>query len=100
MTFHIFRSEKDQRYYFHLKARNGEIVLSSQGYRSKQSAEKGIAAVKRRGKDEGNYETKESKSKKHFFTLKSGNGRIIGKSQLYEQAAGCKKTIQSIIKSL
>jgi len=100
MTFHIFQSEKDQLYYFHLKASNGEIVLRSQGYQSEQGAQKGIAAVKRRGKDEGNYEMKGSKSKKHFFTLKSGNGRIIATSQLYEQAASCEKTIRSIAQSL
>jgi len=100
MTFHIFQSEKDQLYYFHLKASNGEIVLSSQGYKSKWGAQKGIAAVKRNGKDEGSYIANTSKNRKHFFTLKSGNGRIIATSQFYEQAASCEKTIRSITQSL
>ena len=31
---------------FHLKAPNGEILAASQGYETKASAEKGIAAIK------------------------------------------------------
>jgi len=34
-------------FYFHLRADNGEIIAASQGYTTKQSAENGIAAVKR-----------------------------------------------------
>ncbi len=34
------------RYRFHLKAANGEIIASGQGYKTKASAEKGIEAVK------------------------------------------------------
>jgi uncharacterized protein len=30
---------------FHLKAPNGEIIASSQGYKSKEAAEKGIKSV-------------------------------------------------------
>lgn len=37
----------DSLFYFHLKAENGEIIASSQGYTTKQSAENGIAAIKR-----------------------------------------------------
>lgn len=37
----------DGQFYFRLKAENGEIIASSQGYTTKQSAENGIAAVKR-----------------------------------------------------
>jgi uncharacterized protein YegP (UPF0339 family) len=35
------------RFRFHLKAANGQIIAVSQSYLSKQSAEKGIAAVKK-----------------------------------------------------
>ncbi len=42
--FEIFK-DKSGEYRFHLKAPNGEIIASSQGYKSKDSAEKGIHAV-------------------------------------------------------
>ncbi len=38
---------RDGLYYFNLKANNGEIILQSEGYTSKQGAVNGIAAVKR-----------------------------------------------------
>ena len=44
--FEIFVGS-DDKFYFHLKAENGEIVAASQGYTSKQSAENGIDVIKR-----------------------------------------------------
>jgi len=44
--FEIFKG-KNGAYYFHLKADNGEIIATSEGYVAKQSAQDGIAAVKR-----------------------------------------------------
>ncbi len=43
--FEVFQG-KDQQWYFHLRAGNGEIICSSEGYASKQMCEKGIEAVK------------------------------------------------------
>jgi len=37
----------DGKYYFHLKAENGQIIAASQGYTSKQSAENGIESIQR-----------------------------------------------------
>lgn len=37
----------DRQHYFNLKGSNGEIILQSEGYTSKQGAENGKAAVKR-----------------------------------------------------
>jgi uncharacterized protein len=36
------------KFCFHLKAGNGQIIAVSQGYQSKESAESGIASVKKR----------------------------------------------------
>jgi len=43
-----FEISKDSagKYRFHLKAPNGEIIAASQGYESKDNAEKGIQAIK------------------------------------------------------
>ncbi|MDL2205536.1 YegP family protein [Eubacteriales bacterium OttesenSCG-928-N13] len=42
--FEIFTG-KDEQFYFHLKAKNGQIVLASEGYTAKESAFKGIQSV-------------------------------------------------------
>jgi uncharacterized protein YegP (UPF0339 family) len=44
--FEIFIGH-DRKFYFHLKAENGKIVLESQGYTQKQHALDGIASIKR-----------------------------------------------------
>ncbi len=44
--FEIFVGS-DSKFYFHLKAENGEIIAASQGYTTKQSAESGIDSIKR-----------------------------------------------------
>lgn len=44
--FEIFKGVNGN-FYFRLKAENGEIIASSEGYTSKQGAQNGIAAVKR-----------------------------------------------------
>ena len=46
--FEIFKT-KDE-WYFRLKAANGEIVASSEGYKTKQGAMKGVASVQKNAK--------------------------------------------------
>lgn len=96
--FEIFQSEKDNKYYFHLKAGNGEIILASQGYTQKHSAEEGIASVKANAAKEGNYEKKDSDD--HYsFTLKAGNGEVIGRSQVYQSKSGRDNGIESVMRN-
>lgn len=44
--FQIFKDAKGE-YRFRLKAPNGEIITVSEGYKTKQKCEEGIAAVKK-----------------------------------------------------
>jgi len=44
--FQIYLSTANHQDYYRLKARNGEIILNSKGYTSKQSCLNGIASVK------------------------------------------------------
>ena len=44
--FQIFKG-KDDQFYFRLKAKNGEIVCSSEGYTTLHNCKKGIDAVKK-----------------------------------------------------
>lgn len=48
--FQIFKG-RDGQYYFRLRAANGEIIASSEGYATKQSAEKGIDAIRQVASD-------------------------------------------------
>ncbi|QYA99964.1 DUF1508 domain-containing protein (plasmid) [Rhodococcus sp. USK10] len=43
--FELFKDAGD-KFRFHLKAANGEIIAASQGYTSKAAAQNGIASIK------------------------------------------------------
>lgn len=86
--FEVYKSEKSDDYYFRLKAGNGEVILTSQGYSDKSGAKNGVESVKKNGADEGNFECKESSNGKFYFNLKAKNGQIIGSSQMYKSESG------------
>ena len=80
--FEIEISTND-KFYFNLKAGNGEVILTSQMYASKQSCKSGITSVKAHAPEDSNYEKKVATNSKYFFVLKAINGETIGKSEMY-----------------
>ncbi|MEH6518195.1 MAG: YegP family protein [Halioglobus sp.] len=84
------------KYMFNLKAGNGQIILTSQLYESKDAAENGIASVKTNAADDARFERCESKSGDPYFCLKAGNGQNIGKSEMYNSAAAMENGIESV----
>jgi uncharacterized protein YegP (UPF0339 family) len=71
------------QYYFVLKAVNGETILSSGIYESKQAALHGISAIRTHCHLEQCYENRISARGSLYFVMKDGNEQIIGTSQLY-----------------
>jgi hypothetical protein len=96
MKFEIFQSENNEKFYFRLKAGNGQIILSSQAYANKASAKNGVESVQKHAEDDGNYERKEAANGKMHFSLKARNGQIIGSSQMYASPASMEKGIESV----
>ncbi len=87
---------KNEEFQFNLKATNGQIILSSEGYTTKAACMNGIESVKKNSQDESKFDVLESKNGKHYFNLKATNGQIIGSSQMYESLAGCQNGVQSV----
>lgn len=84
------------QYSFTLKAGNGEVILRSEQYESKGSAENGIASVQKNSPSEERYERKDSSDSRFFFNLKAGNHQVIGTSQMYQSAAARDGGIDSV----
>jgi hypothetical protein len=84
---------------FRLKASNGQVILASEGYKSKASAKKGIASVQKNCADDNRFERKEAKSGKPMFNLRATNGQVIGTSETYESASACENGIASVKKN-
>lgn len=97
--FEIYQSEKSGEFYFRLKAKNGEPILSSQGYSAKSSCLNGVESVKKNSVDEARFEIKEAKDGRKFFNLKATNGQIIGSSQMYKTDSGLRNGIASVQKN-
>ncbi len=93
--FEIEKSTNGQ-FHFRLKAGNGEIILTSEQYTAKASAEKGIESVKANAATDGRYERKSSTKSQPYFVLKAANGEILGASQMYASPAAMEKGIESV----
>ncbi len=93
--FEIFKG-KDDHFFFHLKAGNGEVILASQGYTVKASCQNGVNSVATNSKDEGNFEKKTAKDGRYYFVLHAANKQIIGNSQMYTTSSARDKGIHSV----
>ncbi len=92
--FQVFKGT-NQQFYYHLKARNGEKILSGEGYTTKQNCLNGIASVKANAPYDSRYERKDHVSN-YTFNLKAANGEIIGRSENYTTAAGRNNGIDAV----
>lgn len=96
MAKFIISKRINGEFQFSLKADNGQIVLSSEGYTTKLGCETGIASVKTNSKDDSRFDRKTSSNGKAYFNLKASNGQIIGTSEMYESTASRDKGIESV----
>ncbi len=87
----------DGNFYFHLRAKNGQIVLQSQGYAKKSGAEVGIASVQSNGTSEANFELRQAVDGRSYFVLVAKNGKVIGQSQLYVTKQGAERGIKAVV---
>lgn len=93
---YALQKSSDGQYYFNLKAENGEIILTSERYTAKSSAENGIESVRINSPIDERYERKESYSGQPFFVLKGANGEPIGRGEKYSSNSARDKGIESV----
>ena len=84
------------QFHFSLEASNGQPILTSELYKAKDSALNGIESVRKNAVREGAFEPLTSKDGHPYFVLKASNGQVIGQSQMYTSADGCKLGMESV----
>jgi uncharacterized protein YegP (UPF0339 family) len=99
---------------FNLKARNGEIIGTSEIYSSVDACKNGIASVQKNAPVAGledqtkenfekvpnpKFELYKDKAGEFRFRLKAGNGEVILTGESYVSKDGCKNGIASIRKN-
>lgn len=92
----VITKRKNGEFQFNLKAINGQVVLASEGYATKQACVTGIASVRNNSVLLSRYDRKTSANHKLYFNLKATNGQIIGTSEMYESEAARDKGIESV----
>lgn len=99
---------------FDLKAKNGEIIASSEIYSSLEACKKGIESVQKNAPvaavenqtEEGfavekhpKFEVYRDKAGEFRFRLKATNGQIIATGEGYKAIAGCMNGVESVKKN-
>ena len=110
--FVVVVGEKGAR--FNLKAGNGEIIATSQTYKTKKSCLAGVASVQKNApiaaledqtkerfvvQKNPKFEVYADKAEKLRFRLKAKNGQTIAVSQGYKSLKSCLGGIESVRKN-
>jgi uncharacterized protein YegP (UPF0339 family) len=97
--FEVYQNKKNLEYRFRMKASNGQIILSSEGYKSKKACLNGIESVKSNAKNPKRYNKTQTTSGAYRFALVAGNKEIIGISQNYKSVSGRNNGVKSVMKN-
>ena len=81
---------------FNLKAGNGQVILTSEGYTQMAGCTNGIESVRKHSADDKFFQRKTAKDGSPYFTLVAGNGQVIGRSEMYSGNAACENGIASV----
>jgi hypothetical protein len=93
------KKSKDGQFMFNLKAANGQVILTSELYKTKPSAENGIESVRKNSAREGAFEVKTNAKGEPYFILKATNGQEVGRSEYYSSTKAMENGIESVKKN-
>ena len=96
--FELKKSSNGQ-YQFLLKATNGQVILSSEQYKERRGALRGIESVRKNSANDGRFERKTAKNGQPYFVLRATNGKTIGQSETYNSTASLEKGVESVKKN-
>lgn len=97
--FEVYQSGKNNEFRFRLKASNGQIILSSEGYSTKAACLNGIESVKKNSSDPKRFTKSITPTKMFRFAITAANSQIIGTSQNYKSVSGRDNGIASVKKN-
>jgi uncharacterized protein YegP (UPF0339 family) len=93
--FQIFKGILNNQFYYRLRSSNNEIILSGEGYVTKEACVKGILSVKSNAPFDHHYLRKDATGN-YTFNLKAGNGEIIGRSENYTTVTARENGIDAV----
>ncbi len=89
--------ENARSYYIKLVANNGQVLLVSQNYASKQSALNGLEAIKN-AIEAQNFTIAKDKQDRYQYNLYTSNNQLIVSGETYPAKQSCLSSIQSVLR--
>jgi len=96
---YVLKKSVDGQFYFLLYSDDGEVVLNSEMYVAKASAENGIASVQINSTQDDRYSRNQASSGRFYFNLKAANHQVIGSSQMYSTTSARDAGIHAVKKN-
>lgn len=95
----ILKETKAGKFVFNLVVSNGQVILTSETYKSKTSALKGIESVRRNSIKDTNFERRVGSNGQPYFILKASNREIIGHGEMYSSKSSMENGIASVMRN-
>ena len=95
----VITKRKNGEFQFNLKAGNGQVILTSEGYTTKAACLNGVESVKKNSQVDARFARLTAKNGKPYFNLMATNGQIIGNSEMYESETARNNGIESVKKN-
>lgn len=95
----VIKKRTNGEFQFNLKAGNGEPILTSEGYNTKQGCSNGIESVRKNAPDDNRYDRKTASNGQYYFNLTASNGQVIGTSERYTSSSSRDNGIESVKKN-
>jgi uncharacterized protein YegP (UPF0339 family) len=91
-------TKSGSRFYFHLTAESGEVILNSELYSRQGTVDEGVAAVKTNAPLDARYDRRsaDTDTGQRYFVLTAPNGDVIGTSEMYASEAAREMGIESV----
>ncbi|MBI9008915.1 MAG: DUF1508 domain-containing protein [Tenericutes bacterium] len=89
--------EGDKAFFIKLVASNGQVLLVSQKYASKQSALNGLESIKNAIENQ-NFTVSKDKQERYQYKLYTSNKQLIVSGETYPQRANCLSSVESVIR--
>lgn len=90
------KTTADGRFMFNLKAANGQVILTSQTYGTRQAALEGVDSVRRHAAENFNYDRRTASDGSPYFVMVANNAVEIGRSEMYSSSAAVENGIASV----
>jgi len=97
MAYFALKRTSNQQFMFNLHADNGEIILTSETYVSKQGAQGGITSAKTNAPNDSRYDRRTSGSQS-YFVLRGTNNEVVGTSERYTSKQAMENGVSAVKK--